>query len=243
MGRKKLKEFMRKIEELNIESSYRICEFLSAIEHFLNSTDIKLSSRPMAAMTTLLKGFISVENGPTEEPHLQEWFAVLFAIVMGWNEKKYGVALKSKTTTLKGIIEIHGIAFTIDVPETYSVKDQETGFLKLCFDPSIDENKTPGKWIVEPPVLENLTHRQSSCLDRDLRLVTQMLRSINLNLMLGDPAPDQYKQFCAITLISICKAAEKIPPQCTAVLICSLGNLFCGRKYVEGINFSGRSAT
>lgn len=204
---------MRKIEETNLELTNRICELLPEIDQVLNSIGTKLSSRPMDATTTLLDGFITVKNGSMDQPYLQDWFAVLFAIVMGWYERKYGAALNAKSGTLKGLIEIHGLPFILNVPENYGVKDQETGHFRLCFDPALGDSEIPRKWIVDPPALENLTQRQSSRLDRDLQSITKTLRTINVNLMLGDPAPDRYRSCCAIALISICKAAEKISPR------------------------------
>nr|WP_315212596.1 HEPN domain-containing protein [uncultured Duganella sp.] len=201
---------MRRIEQTNPELASRICELLPEIDQVLNSVGTKLSSRPMEATTALLDGCVTVKNGSMDQPYLQDWFAVLFAIVKGWYERKYAAALNAKTATLKGLIEIHGLPFILNVPENYGVKDQENGHCRLCFDPTLGESETPRKWIMEPPALESLTQRQSHRLDRDLKSITKTLRTINVNLMLGDPGPDRYKSFCSTALISICNAAEKI---------------------------------
>jgi hypothetical protein len=205
---------MRKIEKSNLELTNKIREILPEIDKHLNSIDKKLSSRPMAATMTLLDaGFITVNVESTEKPYLQVWFAVLFAIVMGWYEKKYGAALNAETGILKGLVEIHGLPFILNVPQHYGIKDAETGNLQVCFDPALGESETPREWIIHPPALENLTQRQSERLDRDFKLITKTLRTINLKLMIGSPAPEQYMRYRAIALISINKAAEKISPQ------------------------------
>lgn len=201
---------MRKIEESNLELTSRIQALLPEIDELLNSIGTKLASRPMDATTTLLDGFVTIRNGSMDQPYLQEWFAVLFAIVFGWYERKYGAALNTSSGTLKGLVEIHGLPFIVNVPENHGVKDEESGHFRLFFDPSLGDSEFPRKWIVAPPALENLTTRQSDRLDRDLQTLTRTLRTFNVNLMLGDPAPDPYRRFRAIALISICNAAEKI---------------------------------
>jgi hypothetical protein len=203
---------MRKIEESNIELTKAICAFLPEIDQFLNSIDKKLSSRPMDATMALLDGYITINTDATDQPYLKNWFAVLFAIVMGWYERKYGTALNAETGILTGLIEIHGLPFILNVPQHYGIKDQETGNFKLCFDPALGDSETPRKWIVHPPALENLTQRQSIRLDRDLKLITKTLRTINLKLMIGSPAPEQYMRYRMIALISINEAAKKISP-------------------------------
>jgi hypothetical protein len=204
---------MRKIEVSNLGLANRIRELLPEIDQFLNSMGTKLSSRPMEATKTLVDDFVIVENGSADKPYFQDWFAVLFAIVMGWYEKKYGAALSAKSVTLKGLIDIHGLAFILNVPASYGVWDQDAGHFIMSLDTALGDSEMPRKWLVAPPSLERLSQKQSIRLDCDLKSVTETLRKININLMLGDPAPDEHRGFCAITLISICEAAEKISTQ------------------------------
>ncbi len=202
---------MTKVEASNTELAEAVRNALPVIDKILGADGRDLPSRPMAATTLFVEQFIiDVRGGSKEKPYLQEWFAIIFAIVAGWYEAKYGAALKTKSGILLGVVQIHNLPFKVRVPPTYAAPHASGELSDLCFGPSLGERETPLKWIDSPPALESLTTRQSNRLDRDLRSLTKLLRSTNLNFMLGDPAPEQYKQFRAVTLGSIRKAAEHI---------------------------------
>lgn len=201
---------MNKAEKSNPELAEAVKSALPSIDQLLDAEDRELSLRPMAATDLFIDYFIlEIRNVPEGKRYLQEWYALIFAIVAAWYKRKYGQALHAKRGLI-GVIEIHGMPFRVKVPETYADPHPEESTSDLCFGPSPGAVERPRSWIDTPPALDALTSRQSVRLDRDLAAITRVLRTINLKFMMADPAPNLFKQHRAVALGSIRKAAEDL---------------------------------
>ena len=201
---------MNKAEKSNPELAEAVRAALPSIDQVLDAEDRELSSRPMAATDLFIDYFIlEIRNAPEGKRYLQEWYALIFAIVAAWYERKYGQALHAKRGLI-GVIEIHGLPFRVKVPETYADPHPEEDTSDLCFGPSVGAIERPRSWIDMPPALDALTSRQSARLDRDLAAITKVLRTINLKFMMADPAPGLFKQHRYVSLGSLSRAAEHI---------------------------------
>lgn len=201
---------MTKIEDANPELTAAIRELLPYIDDVQSAAGDSLASRPLDATKNLVQYFLVVEGGSGEEPYLQQWFAVLFAIVTSWYEAKYSAALTAKQGQLLGVVQIHNHPFRVSVSPTYACPHPSGEQSTLCFGPELGDSEIPRQWIASPPGLENLTPNESEQLNQDLRSLTKFLRAINLNFMMGFPAPDLYKELRGAAMNSIRKVADHL---------------------------------
>ena len=201
---------MKKVVETNPELAGAIWQLLPDIDDDLNLIGCPLWKRTMDATNILLSDFLTVEPKSDKPPFEQKWFAIIFAIVADWFETRYGQALKDKQGELLGIVEIHSLPFKVGITPNYRQAHPSGEQSTLFFGPKLGEFECPRDWISAPPALLNLTASESLRLDHDLRSLTAQLRSINLYLKMGYPAPDRYVQHRNATLLSVRKAAEHI---------------------------------
>lgn len=187
-----------------------IWDLLPDIDRILNANGQALSSRITAAIDILLKHFVKVTAAATEPPYEQKWYAILFAIVSDWYETRYGAALRAKTGTLLGVVEIHNIPFKVTIEPTHTQPHSSGQQLTLFVGPKLGANEKPREWITSPPTLSALTPSESSRLDRDLSTLVKQLRLINLNFGMADPAPGKFDEHRNVALLAVRKAAEHI---------------------------------
>jgi hypothetical protein len=185
---------------------------LPMIDDFLQIEQRDLPSRPMVATDMFIDHFIAEGINidlKSAERYLESWYAVIFAIVSAWYKGRYGTALHTRPS-LVGVVEIHGLPFRVNVPENYAEPNPEQGISDLCFGPSVGASESPRNWIVTPPSLEALSSRASARLDRDLALVTKLLRTTTHKFMMADPAPKLFQQHRGAALSALRKAADLI---------------------------------
>lgn len=204
------KVVINKAEKANSELARLIGESLPMIDEILDAEDRGLSSRPLVATDLLLdSGMVKVNNAATDKRYTQVWYAIIFAIVDGWYERRYGPALRAREGLL-GVVQIHGLPYRVNIPETYGIPNPTESTSDLCFGPSLGDVERPRTWIVNPPALDALSQRAGVRLDEDLKRITKLLRTINLRFMMADPAPDLFTQQRSVVLGSIRKAADHL---------------------------------
>ena len=191
------------------ESELNKC--LVVIDEVLNVEGTPLSARPLNAATLFVKDFVKEISGDTKERYYEKpWFAAIFARVLKWYQRKYGQALDERNRGFPGAVILHGVPFAIAVPLTHSEPDVPGETVWCSFEASLGRMERPRSWLERPPSLEALSARESTRLDRDLAMLTKLIRTIHLNLMTASVSARAFDEMRNVALLSLANAARHI---------------------------------
>ncbi len=185
-----------RVETTNPKLVAAITPIIADLDEIFSEQRRKLLQRPMDVTLFLIKHHVKVTNGGNvNDPWDEEWFAIIFAIVHKWYQRKYGEAFVSRAN-IAGMVTIHKMPYLVRVPQTYFEKGENPA---IHFCEEVGDKERPRMWIQLAPNLSCLDQNDQRALDHDLRDLTRNLRTINRRFMMADSTGVNSRPYRAIS--------------------------------------------
>lgn len=123
---------------------------LPKIDRALSDANTPLSKRKARALDFIQSHMIEIQ-GDYQEFLNSEAYARIMALVDDWYCERYGAALEADKDRFHSLVVIHGTAFPLLVPSTFSIPGEEDGTVWVGFPASVQKEEDPLSWIVDSP--------------------------------------------------------------------------------------------
>ena len=169
-----------------------ITEALPELDAALAAREIALIERPLLATIEFARGFVlEVRDGDRqwtldlESPQFvtEQWFRTLYQEIDSWYRTRYGDAIESFPSTVKGFVLIWGTPFTLEVPTTVTTPGTPGKTVWLSFPDSVLDTENPTNWLIAPPNLNAMSASDLEKVTADCKEISSLLRSIMASLM------------------------------------------------------------
>lgn len=183
---------------------------LPKIDRALSDANTPLSKRKARALDFIQSHMIEIQ-GDYQEFLNSEAYARIMALVDDWYCERYGAALEADKDRFHSLVVIHGTAFPLLVPSTFSIPGEEDGTVWVGFPASVQKEEDPLSWIVDSPNFGTLPESDYEALRKAAEKTATAIRSIIFDLRtLQSYTVDTHRDLAASVLANLRSSAQKL---------------------------------
>ncbi len=173
--------------------SEAIEQVLPDIDRYFADQDVPVTERPLQAAIVFTTNFVLAvqdQGDPSTPPGapgdfvVSRWFAMLYADVAAWYEKRFpGVMGQQHDDRISGVVMIAGTAFSIRVPAVRMRPGNSEDTIWISFPDGLRDGEHALDWIETPPDFTTLPPRERSEAEDATTAVAGTLRFIRTGLL------------------------------------------------------------